>query len=183
MNDNILHQENNNVIILNQGNRNEISNKKILVKIICSILLFILIIVELILILQAESDYDIETDKIEWTIEELEHKNDADHKVVFDTFFYIPISILFSLLILCFIYVNTFHIANIIVLVILFVIKELILFSLLMDCYENSLIKEKLDCSEIFDDKKIWLSVIYVISQIIAISYQVFLFKTREQSR
>ena len=77
----------------------------------------------------AESDYDIETDKIEWTIEEREHEDDADHKVVFDTFFYIPISILFSLLILCYICANSFHIANIIVCVILFVIKELILFS------------------------------------------------------
>ena len=71
MNENIIHQENNNGIILNQGNGNEILYNKKLVKIICSILLFILIIVELILILQAESDYDIETDKIEWTIEEL----------------------------------------------------------------------------------------------------------------
>ena len=176
MNENIIHQENNNGIILNQGNGNEISYNKKLVKNICAILLFILIIVELILILQAESDYDKEKDKLDWTKEEEDHEYNSDYKGFFDYLFLIPISIIIS----CSICTNSFRIAYIIVCIIFFGIKELILLSWLMDCYDNSLIKERLDCPEIFHDKKIWISIIYVISQIIAISYQVFLLKTRE---
>ena len=180
MNENILHQENSNGIILNQGNGNEISHNKKLAKIICSILLFILIIVELILILQAESDYDKEKDKLVWTKEEEDREDNSDYKGFFDYLFLIPISIIFSILISCSICTNSFRILTIIVCIIFFGIKELILLSRLMDCYDNSRIKERLDCPEIFHDKKIWISIIYVISQIIAISYQVFLLKTRE---
>ena len=152
-------------------------------KIICFSLMSILIVVEIIIYIITDIRYEKERTSIKWTEAEIEKDyNETDFKVVSD-YFYIPISILFSLAILitscpCCCCRKSCPVVKIIIFIILFICKELVVFKLIMICPDDTT-KKRMDCSNIFKVTRILVIIDNNIFIILAIIYQIKIKKNK----
>ena len=168
----IINQENYNAYILNQNinNINRINQSINKIRNICLSLMSILIVVEIIIYAITEIKYQNESNNIQWTIDERESGDADDYKGALDILILMPLSILFSLIILissfsCCCCRNFFPIAKIIIFIILFINKELIVLTYIMTCTSSN-IENRIDCSDIFNVPRI----VVIIDNIIFIS-------------
>ena len=177
----IINQANYNEYVLNQNinNRNRINQLINTIRNIILSLMSILIVVEIIIYAITEIKYTKESNKINWTIDERESEDDADFKGVIDVLFLMPLSILFSLIILifscsCCSCRNSFPVAKIIIFIILYIFREWIVLYLIMSCTISD-IKSRLDCSDIFNVPRIVLIIDNFIFIRMAIANQIII--------
>ena len=168
----------NNEYIINNGiNENNIKyvinyeeslNQKVKnFKVICCFIMCALIFIEIILEIVFSTNYESDLKKIEWTQEEIDSEDNSDYTgiAVFLISFF---SNIISLIILCCSCVDCMPICSIICFILLFFIKEHLIFSL-RDCCDH------LDCSDYFGDRVYGIVASNTIFLIIAVINKVYI--------